>query len=654
MLTASQREILQQSGLQDIVLSEDEIFAISQLSDCSQLSDTHLVAFVQIANALYRAGEPLISDTSYDQIFLAELRRRQPAHPFLHNVEPEPAFAGKTVKLPVPMLSTDKAYDRESIEKWLQRIEKAAENLQLDFDALTFRVTPKLDGYAAYDDGKMLYTRGDGRKGSDISRVFARGLSVGGNGLRGQGAGEIVVKQSYFNEHLAEVFENARNFQASIIKEKELNEYALAAIENGAAVFFPFSQLPAWTGTASELMADFDNIVAGVRDKVDYDVDGVVLEAADSRLKQAMGATRHHHRWQIAFKNNVAAVQVRVVQVIAQTSRSGRVNPVVELEPVRLSGALISRATAHHYGMVKELGIGPGTLIELTRSGLVIPKIERVIKPTLAQIPENCPSCATPLFCDSDYLYCPNNTHCPAQIEHTIEHFFKTLGNVDGFGHKTVEKLHRQGIKSVFEVYQLDKKNLQEMGFGDKTAHNLLAQLQRSRSEAIEDWRFLGAFGIHRMGLGNCERLLQHYPLTEIFNLTEEDIIQIEGFAEKTAQAIVVCLKKIEAEFKQVLSLGFNLIITPLLSETYKNQEHSAIFGKTVVFTGTMKRAKREDMKKQAKEAGAKVATSVTGKTDFLVAGEKTGAAKIKAAKEKGVTVLSEDEYLALLDQKLT
>ncbi|MCX7095975.1 MAG: helix-hairpin-helix domain-containing protein [Methylobacter sp.] len=647
-LSHTQLELLKEADLEPTHLSPELIAQIATQANAEQLSDEQLLEFLQRCNALYRAGEPLISDADYDLVFLAELQKRHPHHRYLETVEPEVIAVGKTVALPEPMLSTEKTYTRSGIEKWLARLKKAAEDCDVDFSTLTIRATPKLDGYAAYDDGKALYTRGDGRKGTDISRVFERGLSVGGNGERGQGAGEIVVSQMYFNTHLAEYFENSRNFQASIIKEKELEQHALEAIQNHAAVFFPFSQLPAWQGPAAEVLTDFDRIIETVYTQIDYDVDGVVFELADNdRIKRYLGATRHHHRWQIAYKNNVQTAEVIVLKVTPQTSRSGRVNPVAELTPTKLSGAMISRVTAHHYGMVKELGIGEGTLIELTRSGLVIPKIERVITPATPQIPEHCPSCGSELVWDSDYLYCLNTTKCPAQIENTIEHFFRTLANVDGFGQKTVEKLHAFGINSVYAVYQLDMEQLQAMGFGDKTAQNLLDQLQRSRTEAIEDWRFLGAFGIHRMGLGNCERLLQHHRLLDIFNLTVEDVMAIEGFADKTSAAVVECLAKIKDDFMQIYGLGFNLIPTPLLAE--QQQHISPISGKTIVFTGTMIHGKRDDMSKEAKRLGAKVGASVTGKTDFLVTGSDVGAAKIAAAMEKGVQVISEEEYLGVL-----
>ncbi|MGZ4981744.1 MAG: BRCT domain-containing protein [Methylobacter sp.] len=648
-LSNTQLELLKEADL-SIHLSPELIAQIATQANPQQLTDEQLLEFLQVCNALYRSGEPLISDADYDFVFLAELQKRHPHHRYLETVEPEVIAVGKTVTLPEPMLSTEKTYTRSGIEKWLSRLKKAAEDCDVDFSTMMIRATPKLDGYAAYDDGKVLYTRGDGRRGTDISRVFERGLIVGGNGERGQGAGEIVVSQTYFNNYLADYFENSRNFQASIIKEKELEQHALEAIQNHAAVFFPFSQLPAWQGSAAEVLADFDHVIETVYKLVDYDCDGVVFElVGNERIRKYLGATRHHHRWQIAYKNNVETAEVTVLRVTPQTSRSGRVNPVAELTPTKLSGAMISRATAHHYGMVKNLGIGPGTLIELTRSGLVIPKIERVITPATPQIPDHCPSCGSDLVWDSDYLYCLNTTKCPAQIETTIEHFFRTLANIDGFGQKTVEKLHTFGVNSIYVVYQLTMEQLQAMGFGDKTAQNLLDQLQRSRTEAIDDWRFLGAFGIYRMGLGNCERLLQHHHLLDIFNLTVEDVMDIEGFAEKTSAAVVECLAKIKTDFMQIYQLGFNLIPTSLITERQENI--SPISGKTIVFTGTMVHGKRDDMSKTAKRLGAKVASSVTGKTDFLVTGTDVGMAKIAAATEKGVRVISEEEYLALLSR---
>jgi DNA ligase (NAD+) len=337
-----------------------------------------------------------------------------------------------------------------------------------------------------------------------------------------------------------------------------------------------------------------------------------------------------------------------VIEVFPQTSRSGRINPVARVEPTRLSGALIQRATAHHYRMVLDKGIGPGAVIELTRSGEVIPKIGNVITPVEPVVPERCPSCGSGVVWDGDYLYCTNNIECPAQIANTMEHFFRMLRHVDLFGSATIEKLYANGIRTVDEIYQLKAEDFEErMGFGPKQSENLVDQLNRSRSERIEDWRFLTAFGVFRLGPGNCEKLLGHYPLEEVFNLTEEEVVAVEGFAQKTATVVVEGLKRVKPLFDKLYALGFNLERTPILEQSEKAT--SPISGLQIVFTGAMTHGSRDDMEKEAKSLGAKVGKSVTGKTNILVTGENVGATKMNDARAKGVKILTEEEYLAQL-----
>ena len=647
MLSELQLQLIQQADLDFNHLSQPRINDLIQNPILVEtVSDAELIDFLKIANILYRSGQSIISDHDYDFIYLSELKKRTPDHPLLHTVEPEPPFAGKTVDLPVIMLSTDKAYHQDDVERWAARIEKVAEELSLEFSQLEFKVTPKLDGYAAYDDGNNLYTRGDGRKGTDITRVFERGLQVANQGIRGLGAGEIVVYRNYFEKNLADFFDNTRNFQASVIKEKQLDEHAQQAISDGAAVFYPFALLPAWRGYWTELNSNFDTIVKDIWHKLDIDVDGVIIEITHPELKVAMGATRHHHRWQIAYKENLQTAEVTVISVTPQTSRAGRITPVAELEPVRLSGALLSRATAHHYRMVLDKGIGPGARIVLARSGEVIPKIESVISPAKPQLPDVCPSCLHEVLWDGDYLVCPNSLVCPAQISHTMEHFFRTLKNNDGFGSATIKKLYENGIRKVDEIYALNEQQLVEMGFGPKQSANLLEQLLRSRHEAIDDWRFLAAFGVFRMGLGNCERLLKHHKLADIFSLSETDIISIEGFAEKTAQVIVEGFSAIKPLYDKLITLGFNL------NSTIDRQQpnNHPLNHKTLVFTGTLLTGTRDQLSAMAKQKGAKIANSVSAKTDYLIAGENVGSNKTQTAQAKGVTVINEQQFLALLE----
>ena len=614
------------------------------------LTDQELASFCVYANEKYRAGSPVISDEDYDFIYLKSLKDRTPSHPLLQSVEPEnKGFSEEKLLLPKPMLSIDKAYSFPEILKWIERIHKACEDLQYDYRNIIFKATPKLDGFAGYDDGEKLYTRGDGKKGSDISRVFERGLKVFDNSKRGQGPGEIVVKKSYFDQHLASFFEFPRNFQASLIKEKELDEHAKNTIKKDGAFFVPFNQLPNWQGSVEELKANFENIVQNSLKSVDFDVDGVVFEVTNDEIKTHMGSNRKFHRWQIAFKENKDKAHVRVLSITPQVGRTGKITPVLELEPTQLSGANIVRATGHHYGLVRNQKLGQGSIIELTRSGLVIPKINKVLKASdNVVIPNNCPSCGYELIWDSDFLICQNHKLCRSQNIGRIEHFFKVLANNDGFGIATIEKLFDKGVDQISKIYQLTFEKLTSFGFGNKTSENLLAQLERSKTEEIEDWRFLAAFGVNRLGQGNCENLLRSYPLEEVFNLDEESIIAIDGFAEQTAGDIVQGLAYIKEEFDYLYSLEFNLEKTKLMSEI--NNSNSLLVDKKIVFTGKMS-SSRDEMKKYAKSLGIKVLSSVNQSTDYLVIGENVGPKKLQFAIDNNIVILKEDEYFKLIDE---
>ena len=619
---------------------------LTELFGKPELNSDELVLVLKASNALYREGFPVINDEQYD-LYTSLLKSMNPTHPYLNNVESELLAEAKTVPLPKKMLSTDKAYSFDEIKKWVKRVIKASEEIGIGESEIQIRVTPKLDGYAAYDDGSTLYTRGDGYRGQDVTRAFDKGLKVAQNGERGLGPGEIVIKKSYFDSVLSEKFENSRNIQAAIIAEKKVDKSIQKAIDDGACVFYPFQLIENRTAHYSEILTNFESIVEKIWKAVDFDIDGVILEATNEELKEHMGATRHHHRWQIAFKVNAESAEVKVVAIVPQTSRTGRISPVAELEPTKLSGAMISRVTVHHYKMVKDKGVGPGAIVQLVRSGLVIPKIEKVIKAVEPKLPNVCPSCETHLIWESDHLICPNKTDCPAQTENTLVHFFKTLGNNDGFGPKVIEKLHECGLKRIHEIYEGREHKFLGFGFGDKTAKNLVEQLKASQEIEIEDWRFLAAFGVSRLAGGNCEKLLQHHSIVELFDVSVDDMIKIDGFAQHSAEAIVEGLENVNEEFFKVYELGFNLAVTPKRSEQSSND--SPIAGKLVVFTGSMVQGARGDMEKQAKLLGAKVGKSVSGKTDFLVTGDKVGENKINAARDKGVKVISELDYLNLI-----
>ncbi|HAS54357.1 MAG TPA: DNA ligase [Nitrospiraceae bacterium] len=651
-LNKEQKKVLKQSGIPLQLLTEERLFDIAQHPlHVKEITEDELVEFLRIANALYRGGYQLISDADYDSRYLKELRDRNPNHQFLQVVEPEAAFEGPKVDLPVPMLSTKKGKIKD-IERWVDTIKDTADKIGLSVDTLQVRVTPKLDGFAAYDDGNILYTRGDGRRGTDISRAFKRGLDVIG-GIRGKGAGEIVVDREYFEKNLSQYFENTRNFQSTIIREEKLEPYVEEAIKDKAVVFYPFVEMDSWVGPLDTLIQDFSSIIDKLWKSVKYDVDGVVLEVTDPQLKKYMdldlSLNKPYHSWQIAYKIDPEKAEVKVLSIIPQTSRNGRVTPVALLEPTKLSGVTISRATAHHYGMVKKKGIGNGAIIELIRSGMVIPKIERVLKEADPEIPKNCPSCNANLVWDADNLICPNVGDCPAQIINTVEHFFITLRNINGFGSATIEKLFENGVRDVCRIYKLRIDDFKNYGFGDKQSQNLVAELERSRTEPIEDWRFLAAFGVHQLGRANSEQLLKRVKLDDVFKVKVDDLVSRKIFATKTATIFVEGLKAIRKEFDCLINCGFMIEHSKLLSELRAEGTLSPIAGKQVVFTGTMKHGSREQMAREARLLGAKVGSAVTGRTDYLVTGEDVGQKKIDTAKQKNVDVITEAEYLKFI-----
>jgi DNA ligase (NAD+) len=604
-----------------------------------------LVAQLERYNAAYRAGQPLVDDDQYDRLVEA-LRDLDPNHPYLERVEPE-RFSGKRqVRHPAPMLSTDKAYTSEALERFVERVEKAA--TEIDLGQVRFRLTPKLDGLAGRDDGQVFASRGNGLMGFDITSAFEKGIIPKGG--RGKGVGEIVAVKSYFEAELAEAFEHPRNMVVGIVSSDldSLNENAQKALQAGMVHFVPYSELPSWEGGGTELVAKAGNLIADLTAKTDYPLDGAVAEAVDPQLKAHMGATTHHYRWQIAIKNKGETGATTVETIQWQVGRTGKVTPVMRVAPISLSGATIRRVTAHNAGTVKKLNLGPGARIEVIRSGEVIPKLEAVLTPAeRCELPDDCPECGAALKWRNDFLIC-DNPGCSAQIQERLRHWFRILGTADWFGIKTIEKLVAAGIDTLEKLYTLTSEDFVTMGFGPVLSENLAQALTISRTEPVEDWRFLAAFGISDLGVGDSRKLLAHHGLEEITTLSADQIKAIKGFGDITSESIVNDLGRIAEIIQHMLALGFNLRPTPLVSETPSIE--SPIAHKGIVFTGKLTSGSRSDLQARARALGARVQTAVSKTTDYLVCGEKVGAKKIAKADALGVNVLSEAEYMALIE----
>ncbi|MBC2712634.1 MAG: DNA ligase [Desulfosarcina sp.] len=608
----------------------------------SQETIDELIDLLKAYNQAYRQGAPIVSDAEYDAL-VEKLRVIVPDHPFLQAVEPEQLTGRQEVRHPAPMLSIEKAYTREQLERFVARVEKEANTLNID--SVTFRLTPKLDGLAGRDDGRIFATRGNGEVGYEISSAFAKGVvPVGG---RGQGVGEVVVVKSYFDDRMADFFEHPRNMVVGIISSDTLNENAKTALDDRMVHFMPYSQIPSTTVDGRRLVEDARQLVRDMLAGVDYPTDGVVAEVIDDRLKAHMGATAHHYRWQIAIKTKGETARTTVVGIQWQVGRTGNVTPVMEVDPVSLSGATIRRVTAHHAGNIRNSSIGIGTRIEIIRSGEVIPKLEDVLEARgEVRLPDACPSCGGPLVWQNDFLKCTNSA-CQAQIEQRISHWFRILGNADWFGIKTIRKIVENGHDSLEAVYRLSESDFADMGFGPVQSKNLAEAIIISRTKPVEDWRFLAAFGIADLGTGDSRKLLAHVPLEKVMEMEREAIIRIKGFGDKTSQSIVDSIGAMAGTIRHMLHLGFNLQHTPLTSE--REAIDSPIAGKGIVFTGKMIHGSREAMQAGARALGARVQTAVSGATDYLVCGGKVGASKMNKAEKLGVAILTESQYLAML-----
>lgn len=619
----------------------------------TKMNDTELGELLVRLNDAYRRGEPEVADSEYDQLF-NELRRCNPEHPLVLQVEPEPedVFNGERVKLPIPMLSTDKAYSQAEVEGFVRRVTEAASKARIPLTEVFVQITPKLDGMAGLDHGGRLMSRGKDGYGTDITHAFGRGvIPVGG---RGQGAGEIVIDRNFFDEVLAPKYDlsHPRNTVVGLVGAETLEDYHRDVLAAKACHFVPYSTLKSAIIPLTQLSRDWESLMMQVQD-VPYLCDGAVAEIIHPELKAAMGATSHHHRWQIALKRNDAEAEANVTGIRMTTGRTGRITPAVEVEPTNLYGVIIRRATAHHAAHLRDSRLGPGARVRLTRSGGVIPYITAVLDPSNQPVDLNhCPSCGGPTEWEGDkYLVCasPAST-CRAQASRAIQHFFMTIGTCNGFGPGVCEKLADAGVTDIPTIYGMDVDAFGKVGISPGIAANLVSELARSRREPLEDALLLGALGLRHLGRGDSRKLLAVVPIDRLETLTVEQLQAIPGFGEVTSGPIVTSVQRALPTLNALLALDFNLEQTPLAGDKPESGDGAGpLDGQTVVFTGMMAVGSRSDMERQARQMGAEVASSVSKRVTLLVCGMNVGATKTEKARKLGVRTMSENEYLAMI-----
>lgn len=631
-----------------------------------KLSAEELEALVRHHNERYfRLNKPEISDYEFDKL-TRRLRKLRPASPALQELSE--GSLGQKVVHKQPMLSLDKCYEREELESW-------AAGIQGDF-----LVMPKIDGAACslrYDpEGKLAVaaTRGDGRSGEDITANVVRlpdvPKTLASRAHEVEVRGEVYMRLSDF-EGYAREFANPRNLAAGAIKMKELPDGQLYPLH-----FFAYDLLGIdiptekqkfeWLKEQGFTPADFEirpreELQAAydehqkLRDQRDYEVDGVVYRANNTRERDRLGVTAHHPRFAIAYKFQGDDATTTLKQIEWSVSRTGAITPVGIIEPVQLSGATVSRCSLHNAGMVKKLGVRPGAKVVVMRRGGVIPNLEQVLErgPQEAEFPETCPSCGKPTRVDGDFLFCSEPDRCPDAVAGRFIHYMAVL-EIEGMGDKLVRAALKAGIlKELPDLYTLAPEQLQGLErMGETSSKKIVANIQASRKVPLAS--FLRALGLDELGQHMAGVLTRWGSLEKVLAITEEELAAQHGVGALTAKAVVEGLR---ANRSLIERLSQYVTTTVASAEDFSG---SPFAGKSVVFTGKLETLDRRQAQKLVVELGGSTPSGVSKELSMLVVGgdELEGKPTGKRAKAEKynadgsqIAILSEHAFMKLVEE---
>lgn len=599
---------------------------------------------------------PGISDTEYDQL-VNELLQLDPNSTVPYEFA-EAVDAGKAIKHTVMMLSMNKAYSADLIVKW-------ANNLKGDWITLS----PKMDGSACsivYENGKIQWaaTRGNGKVGEDVTTAIKLIRNIPKRidckdpiEIRG----EVCMNLSDFKK-LTGGQANPRNVAAGAMKRKNPNDpkhektpltfYAYNVIGSGRATEsdkFKFLREQGFrhVATKSVLKKDLEQALKDMeaeRDSWDYEVDGLIITVGDVAEQDTMGSTRHHPKYAIALKFQGDAGQTVLKEIEWSTSRTSQITPVGKVEPVNLSGATVSRVSLHNLNFIKSMNLTLNALIEMVRSGMVIPQVTRVIKDgdKAIEIPKTCPSCGAQTEVLKDFLYCTGNS-CPAQIAGQIEHFVKVL-EIDGLGSKIIDQICRSGVKNPAHLFMMKEggliRNVERMG--EKGAKKIIANIQAKKEIPLNV--FLRSLGIHELGNHVSEELAKKYDdIEDVLKLKVHHMLTLPKVGDTIANSVVQGLKENNDLIRSLLKY---IVIKP---EDAANGT-GPLSGQSFVFTGRLVKMKRNEAQKAAKALGADTPSSVKKDLTYLVVGDGPISSKQEKADKynkagSDIKIISEDDF---------
>ncbi len=663
----------------------------------------------------YVLNQPEISDYEYDRLF-AELKKLEEQFPeFItpdsptRRVSEQPIEGFPKVKHRVPMLSLDNTYDVGDIKAFDERIKRflgLPQHVKIDYTAEL-----KIDGVSIsllYEDGilKRAATRGDGETGDDITpnakTIRSIPLSIDpslgkeippqiANKLKNiEVRGEVFMRWKDFEAYNEErrkkgepPFANPRNATAGTLKlldPKEVAKRPLDIFIWGIGYYeAPFKSQWEILETLSKIgfkviperklchgieeVIDFWAYWDSEKDKLDYPVDGVVVKVNSLELQEKLGWTSRSPRWAVAFKFHPEQAVTRLINIVIQVGRTGKLTPVAELEPVHVSGTTVSRATLHNEDYIKSKDIRIGDWVVVEKAGEIIPQVVRVVKERRTGQekpfiwPDRCPACGGPiqrLPGEADW-YCTNPS-CPARIVESIKHFVSRKAmDIRGLGEQWVKFfVDRKLIQTIPDIYRLkEKRHIIELlpGWGTKATSNLLNAIEESKTRPLH--RLIFALGIRYVGEHTAQVLAKRFR--SIWELAEMDAFRLQMIPEigpVIAQSIEGFFKN-EANIKMIKELeelGVNTKQTPEdVGETPTGVEESPFKGKRVVFTGALHSFPRSKAQEIVKKLGGIPVDSVSRNTDLLVVGENPGS-KLEKAKKYGVKTITENEFLKLIE----
>lgn len=658
--------------------------------------------------AYYVNDEPLVPDAEYDALFnrLIELETHYPTlkkNSPTQEVGAAPADGFAKVKHARPMLSLGNAFSREDIVDFLARIRRF---LNLTAHSPVEVVgEPKIDGLSLslrYENRVLVTaaTRGDGSEGEDVTANVAHINDIPKTLPEGapdvvEIRGEVYMARSAFqklNETQAETggktFANPRNAAAGSLRQLDPSISAKRPLRFFAYSFGELSESLAQTqwdflqkvegwgfvinpltrtlNDADDIMAMYED-VGKQRPDLDYDIDGIVYKVNDFELQLRLGFVSRSPRWAIAHKFPAEKARTRLNAIDIQVGRTGALTPVARLEPVTVGGVVVSNATLHNRDEIERLGVRVGDMVVIQRAGDVIPQVVEVIldeRPEGTsdyQFPDTCPKCGSHAMREEGEAItrCTGGLICPAQAVERLKHFVsRNAFDIDGMGAKNVEAFFELGwVKSPGDIFRLESdhgdaiKKLE--GWGEKSATKLFDGVNERRTIGLD--RFIYALGIRQIGQATAKLLARHYgsvsewrsamlAANEADSDALRELINIDQIGPGVAKDLIEFMA--EDHNREVLDdLQGLLTITDVEAPTATD---SPVNGKTVVFTGKLELFSRNEAKVKAESLGAKVAGSVSAKTDYLVAGPGAGS-KLKKAEELGVTVLDEQGWLDLI-----